>query len=70
LIFANTSALFPQSKVLNSKKDPGEIPWYHSVSGHAVEASSPVITPDGNIIWVKYKRSGVPTSEIFWNRVR
>ncbi len=65
LILANTSAIFPQSQTLNSGKDPGEILWYHTVSGIAVEASNPVITPDGNIIWVKYKSAGVPVSEIF-----
>lgn len=56
---------FSQSKRIFSENTPGEIIWYHYVTGLAVRTSDPVLTSDENIIWVKYKWAGIPSSEIF-----
>lgn len=65
LFSAASSFLFSQNHALDSVKNPGEILWFHTVSGTAVDALSPVLTPDENILWLKYKTAGVPDSELF-----
>jgi hypothetical protein len=62
IIFAS---LFSQNINHNNNTLDGEISWYKYINGSGKRASYPVLTPEENIIWVKYTWAGLPTSTVF-----
>ncbi len=52
---------------VDKERSAGELLWYHSLFDFYIETSDPVLLPNANLIWVRYKGSGVPYSKIYCN---
>lgn len=65
-MIANVFLSFSQNNFLHSLTNSGDILWTHSISTEQdpFRSTNPVLTPEGNIIWIIYTRSGVPYTDI------
>lgn len=65
IILTNTFISFSQSNTLLSDRDPGEIMWHHYVTGSSIDCTSPVLTSNENILWIKHPWAGASGSDIY-----
>ena len=65
-VILNIALLFSQNTISKSSNSPGEILWYKTVYGSPApfRVSNPVLTPEGDIIWVNYKKAGIPYTDV------
>ncbi len=66
-ILMNSFFSFSQNNALAPEKGPGDILWYHYVTGVATKSTNPVLTPEENIIWVR-SGAGMNNADIICNQ--